>query len=64
MLLDILNKRKESSRKTRVELQKGKPFFLLHSWYPLSYSCMESVPITTKVVGSIPTQGEVYNIMW
>ena len=27
---DTLNKTKESSRKTRVELQKGKPFFLLH----------------------------------
>jgi hypothetical protein len=25
---------------------------------------MESVPITTDVVGSTPTQGAVYNIMW
>jgi hypothetical protein len=25
---------------------------------------MQSVPITTDVVGSTPAQGEVYNIMW
>jgi hypothetical protein len=25
---------------------------------------MQSVPITSDVVGSTPTQGEVYNIMW
>jgi hypothetical protein len=25
---------------------------------------MQSVPITTDVVSSNPTQGEVYNIMW
>jgi len=25
---------------------------------------MQSMPITTDVVGSAPAQGEVYNIMW
>ena len=25
---------------------------------------MQSVPITTDVMGSTPAQGEVYNIMW
>ena len=25
---------------------------------------MESVPITTNIVGSTPAQGEMYNIMW
>jgi hypothetical protein len=25
---------------------------------------MQSVPITTDIVGSTPTQGEVYNIIW
>ena len=25
---------------------------------------MQSMPITTDVVGSTPAQGEVYNIMW
>ena len=33
-------------------------------WYLHLQMPMESVPITTKVVGSTPTQGEVYNIMW
>jgi hypothetical protein len=25
---------------------------------------MQSVPITTDVVGSTPAQGEVYNVVW
>jgi hypothetical protein len=33
-------------------------------WYLDLQLPIQSVPITTDVVGSTPTQGKVYNIMW
>jgi hypothetical protein len=54
----------KSTKKTTIETEDNEPYQPIRSQAIDWQLPLQSVPITSDVVGSTPAQGDVYNIMW